>query len=67
MHEDLPIEKLDSSIYDGKSLVSTGDVACVGNGRFFCFSKDGKLDLHILVRREIRPVLKTNSLVLFIE
>ena len=44
MHEGSPIEKLDSSIYNGKSLISTFDVVCVGNGIFFYFNKDGKLD-----------------------
>ena len=37
MHEGSPIEKLDSSIYNGKSLISTFDVVCVGNDRFFYF------------------------------
>ena len=34
MHENSPIEKMDSSIYNGQSLVSTCDVVCVGNGKF---------------------------------
>ena len=51
MHEDLPIDKLDSSIYNWQSLVSTCDVVCVGNGRFFYFNEDGKLDLNVLVKK----------------
>ena len=39
MHENSPIEKLDSSIYNGQSLVSTCDVVCVGNGIFFLFQR----------------------------
>ena len=35
MNEDSPIEKFDSSIYNGQSLVSTRDAVSVGNGRFF--------------------------------
>ena len=66
MHEDSPIEKLDSSIYNGQSLVSSCDVVCVGNGRFFYFKDDGKLDLHVLVKKRY-PVLKINSSVIFIE
>ena len=57
MHEDSLIEKLDSSIYNGQSLVSTCDIVCVGNGRFFYFNEDGKLDLHVIVKRRY-PVLK---------
>ena len=51
MHEDSPIEKLDSSIYNGQSLVSTCDAVCVGNDIFFYFNEDGKLDLHVLVKK----------------
>ena len=47
VQEDSPIEKLDSSLYNGQSLVWTCDVVCVGNDRFFYFNEDGKLDLHI--------------------
>ena len=49
MHEHLHIENLDSSIYIGQSVLLTYDVACVGNGRFFYFNEDGKIDLHALV------------------
>ena len=59
MHEDSHIEKLDSSIYNGQSLVSTCDVVCVGNGIFFYFNEDGKLNLNILVKKRC-PVLKKN-------
>ena len=52
MHEDSPIDKLYYSLYNGKQLVSTCDVVCVGNGIFFYFNKDGKLDLHILVKKD---------------
>ena len=34
MHEHTPIDKLDYSFYNGKSMVSTCDVASVGNDRF---------------------------------
>ena len=57
MHEDSPIDKLDSSFYNGQSLVSTCDVFFVGNGTFFYFREDGKLDLHVLVKKRY-PVLK---------
>ena len=53
VHEDSPIEKLNSSIYNGQSLVSTSGVVCVGNGRFFYLNNDGKLDLHVLVGEKI--------------
>ena len=35
MHEDSYIDKLDYSLYNGQSLVSTWGVVFVGNGRFF--------------------------------
>ena len=57
MHEDSPIEKLDYSIYNVKSLVSTCDVVFVVNGIFFYFNEDSKLDLHVIVKRRY-PVLK---------
>ena len=66
MNEDSPIEKFDSSIYNGQSLVSTRDAVSVGNGRFFYFNEDGKLDLHVIVKGRY-PVLKINSSVPFIE
>ena len=47
MHEDSPIGKLVSSIYNGQLLVSTCDVVYVGNGIFFYFNEDGKLDLNV--------------------
>ena len=66
MHKDSPIDKLYSSLYYGQSLVSTCDVVCVGNGIFFYLNRDGKIDLHVLVKN-IYPVLKSISSVLFIE
>ena len=66
MHEDSPIQKLYYSIYNGQSLVSICGAVCVGNGIFFYFNEDGKLYLHVLVKN-IYHILKTNSLVLFIE
>ena len=39
MHEDSPIDNLDSSINNGQSLVSTCDVVFFGNGRFFLFQR----------------------------
>ena len=65
MHEDSPTENLDSSMYNEQSLVSTCDVVCVGNGIFFYFNKDGKLDLYILVKKKT-PCSEKKS-VLFIE
>ena len=38
-------------------MVSTCDIVCVGNGRFFYFNKDGKLDIHVILKRRY-PVLK---------
>ena len=38
IHEDLPIDKLDSSIYTVQSLVSTCYAVCVVNDRFFYFN-----------------------------
>ena len=66
MHEDSPIEKLDSSIYNEQSLVSTCDVVCVGNGISFYFDEDGKLDLNVLLKKNKHLVLKKSSVV-FIE
>ena len=66
IHEEPPIDKLDSSIYNGQSLVSTCDVVCAGNGRFLYFNEDGKLDLRVLVKKR-HTVLKRNSSVIFIE
>ena len=48
MHENSPIEKLDSSIYNSQSLVLTYYIICVGSGIFFYFNEDGKLDLYML-------------------
>ena len=53
MHKNAPIKKLDSSIHNGQSLVSTCDIVCVGNGRFFYFNENGKLDLHVIVKKDI--------------
>ena len=66
MNEDSPIDKLGYPLYNGQSLVSTCDAVFFGNGRFFYFNEEGKLDLHVLVKN-IYPVQKTNSSVLFIE
>ena len=52
MHEDSPIEKFDSSIYNGQLLVSTCDVVCVGNDIFFYIDEDDKLDIHVLVKKD---------------
>ena len=59
MHKNSPIEKLDSSIYNGQSLVSTCDIFCVGNGIFLYFNKDSKLYLHVIVKRRY-PIIKKN-------
>ena len=45
------IETLDTSKYNFQSLDSTCDKICVGNGRFLYFNEDGKLDLHVIVKR----------------
>ena len=45
---------------------STCDNICVGNGLFFYFNDDGKIDIYVLVKEEI-PCSKTNSSVIFIE
>ena len=47
MHEDSHIDKFDYFLYNGQSLVSNCDVACVGNGRFSPFNEDGKLYIHV--------------------
>ena len=39
---------------------------CVGNGRFFYFRDDGKLDIYYMVKRRY-PVIKNNSSDLFVE
>ena len=65
MHEDSPIEKLDSSIYNVQSLVSTCDIVCVGNGIFFYFNKDGKLDINVLLKKG--NTLFKKKTILFIE
>ena len=52
MHEDSPIEKSDSSIYNGQLLVSTCYVVCVGNDIFFYLDEDDKLDIHVLVKKD---------------
>ena len=52
-----PIENLDSSIYNSQSLVETCDIICVGNGRFFYFNEDGKLDIYVIVKIRY-PVIK---------
>ena len=51
-HEVSPIDKLDSSINNGQSLVSTCDAVFVGNGRFFCFNENVKLYLHVIVGKK---------------
>ena len=56
MHKNSLIEKLDYSIYNRQSLVSTFDIVCVDSGIFFYFSEDGKLDLRVIVKRRY-PVL----------
>ena len=39
MQEESPIDMLDSSLYNGKSLVSTCDAVFVDNGRLFLFQR----------------------------
>ena len=56
------IEKFDSSIYNSELLVSTCDIICVRNGRFFHFDEDGKLDMHVILKI-IYPNLKNSHLV----
>ena len=60
IHEDSPIENLYSSIYNGQSLVSTYYIVCVGNGRFFYFNEDGKLDINFIVKIRYPVLKKTN-------
>ena len=60
------IEDLDSLKYNCQSLDSTCDKICVGNGRFFYFNNDGKLDLCCILKRRY-PVIKQNSSVISIE
>ena len=55
------IQKLLVNIFD-----STCDKICVGNGRFFYFNDDCKLDIYYTLKR-IHPVINNNSSVLFIE
>ena len=50
INKNSPIEKLGSSIYNSQSLVETCDIICVGNGRFFYFNEDGKLDIYVIVK-----------------
>ena len=45
------IENLNSLKYESQSLDSTCDKTCVGNGRFFYFNDDGKLDLCYILKR----------------
>ena len=49
-------------MYNGQSLVSSCDIVCVGNGRFFYFNEDGKLYLHVIAKRRY-PVLKQSSVI----
>ena len=58
MHKNSLIERLDSLIYNGQSLVSTCDIFCVGSGIFFYFNECGKIDIHVILKRRY-PVLKT--------
>ena len=45
------VENLDSSIYNSQSFVSTCDIIYVGSVRFFYFNEDGKIYLHVIVKR----------------
>ena len=56
MPKNSPIERLDSSIDNSQSLVSTCDIICVVNGGLFYFIEDGKLYLNVIVKRRC-PVL----------
>ena len=53
------IENLDFSKNNCQSFYSTYDKICVGNGRFFYFNDDGKLDLYCILKRRY-PVIKKN-------
>ena len=52
------IDNLDSSIYNGPSLVSTCDIACVVNVRCFYVNEDGKLHLHVIVKQRFSVLKK---------
>ena len=45
------IENLNSLNYNYQSLDSTCDKICFGNGRFYHFNYDGKLDLCYIFKR----------------
>ena len=51
MYEDSPIDKFDSSVYNRQELVSTYDVVCVDNGKFFNSIEDGKTHIHVLLKK----------------
>ena len=63
MHKNAPIKKLDPSINNIHSLVSTCGIVCVWNGIFFYFNEDGKLDLDVIVKIRY-SVLKKPSVIL---
>ena len=50
----------DSSKNNFQSFDATCDEICVGNGGFFYFKYDVKLDIYYLVKRRY-PVIKNNS------
>ena len=60
------IENLDSLKDNGQSFDSACDKICVGNGRFFYFKNDGKLDLYYTIKRGY-PIIKNYSSFFFIE
>ena len=53
------IENLDYSKYNCQSLDLTCDKICVGNGIFFNFNNDGKLDICYILKIRY-PVIKNN-------
>ena len=61
MYEDSPIDKFDSSVYNRQELVSTYDVVCVDNGKFFNSIEDGKTHIHVLLKKRY-PFLKKTVL-----
>ena len=60
------IENLNHSRNDFGSVDSSCDLICVGNGRFFYFRDNGKLDLYHIVKIRYL-VIKNNLSVIFIE
>ena len=61
-HKNSPIENLDSSIYNGQSLVSTYDIVFFWQWQIFYFGEGGKLDLQVIVKRRYPVLKKTRQL-----